>query len=148
MRSDIRKGDIIVWGLTNIERVEISKDWNFTPQPISLYKEAKKKYYTLDYFDSETITLKSIRSVLQVINFCQKIGAELYLANLLDITWIPVACKDYKNYIDLTENLSITDRIRFLDVGTDNEHPGPKQHQKYAEKLFNLIEGNKHGKTV
>ena len=36
----------------------------------------------------------------------------------------------------------------FIDLGSDNDHPGPKQHQYYAEKILNLIKENNHGKTI
>ena len=29
-----------------------------------------------------------------------------------------------------------------VDVGTDNEHPGPKSHQQYAEMIINYLEGH------
>ena len=32
--------------------------------------------------------------------------------------------------------------INFIDLGTDNMHPGPKQHQQYAETLYNFIKEN------
>jgi hypothetical protein len=150
LRSDIRKDDIIVWGLTNVPRVEISDNWKLSPYVVQSYADCKKKYWNLDYFDSETLTLKCILSILHVINFCQKIGAELYLVNLLDLTWIPTICNDYENFIDLTADLKITEdiNISFIDLGTDNHHPGPKQHQQYAEKIFNFIKENNHGKTI
>ena len=27
-----------------------------------------------------------------------------------------------------------------IDFGTDNEHPGPKSHQQYAEMIINYLE--------
>ena len=141
-RSDIQKNDIIVWGLTSIPRIEITNNWETISRTIGNYCKIDKanQYWNLDYFDSETLTTNSIRNILQVNNVCNKIGAKLYLANILDIHWIPFMLKDYPNFIDLTSDLNIgKTMVEFIDLGTDNSHPGPKQHQQYADKLFNFI---------
>ena len=151
LRSDIQQGDIVVWGLTSVPRVAISDNWNFKPVTIAGYSTLKKEnqYWTLDYFESETQVLSTLRAILQVVNFCQKIKAKLYLANILDIAWVGVALKDFNNFIDLTHGLKINgNTINFIDLGTDNMHPGPKQHQQYAETLYNFIKESKHGKTI
>lgn len=145
LRSDIREGDTVVWGLTNISRVEVAKNWNFDSKTILEYLATKKEhqYWTVDYFESETQVLKALRNILQVINFCQKLKAKLYLANILDITWLGVMLKDFKNFIDLTQNLPVHgNTIKFIDLGTDNDHPGPNQHQQYAEAIYNFIKEN------
>ena len=62
------------------------------------------------------------------------------MCNLLDIAWISVALKDYKNFVDLTKDLKIKNNIlEFIDLGSDGSHPGPKQHSYYVEKIYNLI---------
>ena len=145
LRSDIQSGDIVVWGLTNVPRVAVSKNWNFNPVTIRGYSTLRKEnqYWTLDYFESETQVLTTLRVILQVVNFCQKIKVKLYLANILDIAWLGVALKDFKNFIDLTQGLKINgNTINFIDLGSDNIHPGPKQHQQYAERLYNFIKEN------
>jgi lysophospholipase L1-like esterase len=145
LRSDIQQGDIVVWGLTNVPRVAVSKNWNFDPAPIKIYStlEKENQYWTLDYFESETQVLSTLRAILQVVNFCQKIKAKLYLANILDIAWLGVVFNDFDNFIDLTQRLKINgNTINFIDLGTDNMHPGPKQHQQYAEALYNFIKEN------
>lgn len=148
LRSDIKSGDIVVWGLTNLQRVEIAADWDFSPASIKKYVELPKEnqYWSLDYFASETQILYAIRHILHVNNFCKKVGAKLYLANLLDISWVGYILKDFKNFIDLTLNLQIDkNSIQFIDLGTDNQHPGPKQHQLYVEQIYNFIKENNYG---
>jgi hypothetical protein len=143
LRSDIQPGDIVVWGLTNVPRISISNNWNFTSVTIDGYFTKVKKenqYWSLDYFESETQVLTALREILQVVNFCQKIKVKLYLANILDIAWLSIALTDFNNFIDLTQGLKINgNTINFIDLGTDNMHPGIKQHQQYAEKLYNFI---------
>lgn len=142
LRSDIQKNDIIVWGLTSIPRIEITSNWKTMSRTVGNYSEIElaKQYWNLDYFDSETLLINSIRNILQVDNFCNKIGARLCLANILDIHWVPFMLKEYPNFIDLTSDLNIgKTMVEFIDLGTDKSHPGPKQHQQYANKLFNFI---------
>ena len=146
LRSDIRSNDIVVWGLTSIPRVEIfdTDTTDFRSVTISDYDSIDKslQYWDLNYFSSSTQSLLHIRMILQVINFCKKVGAKLYLANMLDITWIPVIFTGYNNFINFATNVDPDSPFipSFIDLGSDNKHPGPKQHQHYAEKIFNLIE--------
>jgi hypothetical protein len=150
LRSDIRAGDIVVWGLTNLSRIEVWENSDFKSRTVCTYDTLDKshQYWNLDYFESPTQVLISIRMILQVVNFCKKIGARLYLANLLDLTWIPIMFGKYNNFINFARSAESEIRVIHIDLGTDNQHPGPKQHQHYADSIFNLIEGNKHGKTI
>jgi hypothetical protein len=151
LRSDIRSNDIVVWGLTNIPRIEIFNvdTVNFVPINISSYRLIDKslQYWNLDYFASPTQCLLHIRMIFQVINFCKKIGARLYLANMLDTTWTSVVFKEYNNFINFVKEIDKCSP-KFLDLGTDNQHPGPKQHQYYAEQIFNIIKEKNYGKTI
>lgn len=151
LRSDIRPGDTVVWGLTSLSRLQIAQDWNFESFSVATYPELEKEkqYWNLDYFGSETELLTASRIILQVINFCQHVQAQLYIVNLLDKEWLSVLFGHLDNYIDLTPDLStINNTMEFIDLGTDGVHPGPQQHQHYATKMYHLIKENNHGKTI
>ena len=151
LRSDIQEGDVVVWGLTNVPRVEVADNWNFRSITVVAYPFTKKEqqYWNLDYFESESQVLLALRNILQVINFCQKAKATLYLANILDVSWLSVMLKKFKNFIDLTQDLPINgNTIDFIDLGWDNSHPGPEQHRQYAIKIYNFIKESNHGKTI
>jgi hypothetical protein len=85
---------------------------------------------------------------LQVINFCKKIRATLCIANLLDTAWLPIIFKETHNFIDLIDDFTEAGFAKFIDMGDDFIHPGPKQHQHYAEQIFNFIKEKHHGKTI
>lgn len=141
LRSEIRSGDTVVWGLTDTTRVDLEDNFSLKSCPgnqyfTSVHKE--KQYWNIDYFGSLSQEVSAARSVLQVINYCSKIGVKLVLANLLNITIMPMVLRNYKNTIDLTTE-------EYLDLGTDNDHPGPKHHRHYANEIYNLIEGNNNG---
>lgn len=150
LRSDVRSGDIVVWGLTDISRVDYAKNWNLHAVPVTGYSKlpANLQHYNLDYFDSQTKFVSTLKSILQVKNYCEKIGANLYLANLLDSTWLNSIFNKLPTYIDFCSKSTYNESLVFLDLGSDNDHPGPKQHQYYAEQILNLIKENNHGKTI
>jgi hypothetical protein len=152
LRSDIRLNDIVVWGLTNVSRVEYANKWIWHAVPASRYHALPKnlQHYNLNYFDSQTKLVCAIKNILQVKSYCEKIGAQLYLVNLLDSTWLTPVFDKLPTYIDLCADWGYNDSnyMSYLDLGSDRDHPGPKQHRYYAEQIFNLIKENKHGKTI
>ena len=146
LRSDIRSGDIVVWGITTAQRVEFAEEWQLTSNTVANAVREKLQtwvHQNIEYFDTTTHLSLCCQEILHVMNFCEKIGVELYLVNLLNIELIPVVFKDYKNFIDLTDDLPITETLEYLDLGTDRLHPGPKQHKMYADRIFNLITKNR-----
>lgn len=145
LRSDIRSGDIVVWGLTNVARIEYSKNWNMVSNTIISYKEECPQYWTPDYFESETQTLFCLRSIHQVINFCNKVGADLYIVNMLDLNWISSLLHSYPKFLDLVEEVKDGYIVQFCDYAYDQLHPGPEQHKYYANKIYQFIKENNHG---
>ena len=141
LQSDIRAGDLVVWGLTSFNRINYANGVDWRNCGISTYFNLPKdkQYWSIDYFNSATQSIPCIKNILQVMNFCQKIGAKLYLINLLEPTWTDFIFDQEENYLDLTEPFKAEGRHTYLDLGTDNDHPGPKQHLKYAEEIYNFI---------
>ena len=151
LRSDVQSGDIVVWGLTNIQRFEYAMDWELNSLPAARYNNIPKelRYWPLEYFDSTTMITQSIRKILQVINFCSKIGAKLYLINLYDVTWVSTVLKDYHLFLDLTRSFPIEESLgTYLDIGTDGLHPGPLTQKWYSEQIYNFIKENNYGKSI
>jgi len=139
LRSDIRPGDIVVWGLTDSARIDTNKEFSLRSTPAIQYLtkvNKEKQYWNIDYFGSLTQEVSVARTVLQVINYFNRIGVKLILANLLNNTILKLIESNHKNTIDLTTK-------EYLDLGTDNEHPGPKQHEHYANEIYNFIKGKK-----
>lgn len=141
LRSDIKPNDIVVWGLTSLERFEYMADWELTAQTLANgFGLNIPIAESLDYFGSNLHIVRSLRNILQVINFCKSIGAELYIANLLEITYISVLLSKFDRFIDLTKDCKIKDVVQFIDYGTDNLHPGPIQHKIYANQIYDFIQ--------
>jgi hypothetical protein len=146
LRADLEPGDIVLWGLTNVSRVEIAKQWKLSPVTILGYPKVarRQQYWNLDWFGSSTQTLLSLHYIDQVQNFCKKIGVELYIVNMLDIEWMSVYAAKYANYIDLAQDLKIKNNVvSLIDYAPDNQHPGPIQHRQWADKITQFIK-NQH----
>ena len=144
LQADIRSNDIVVWGLTNFARVNIADTTDWRGYPISSYTtslDKSQRYFNLDYFDSWTLSMSCIKQILQVENVCQKIGVNLYLANLLETTVAPLLFGRQSNYVNCLEKwkLNHDGKFDYIDLGNDNIHPGPKQHRVYADKIYQHI---------
>jgi hypothetical protein len=150
LRSDIKRNDFVVWGITNYARVDyaIGLDWKSVPASQLKFNNLTWKYWTYDYFDSFTRSFECIKSIQHVNNFCTKIGANLILVNLLDNTWSNLIFSKLPNYLDLTVLQNKNSKFNYIDFGWDNDHPGPKQHAEYASKIYQFIKENYHGKTI
>lgn len=146
LRSDLRAGDTVVWGLTNVSRIDYAENWQMNCKTVQQYLQLddSKQHWNIDYFESDTQTLFCILTVHQVINFCNRLGVDLYLANFLDINWMSSLLKQYPRFIDLVEQVQGQWAV-FVDYAADQQHPGPLQHQIYTTRLYNFIEANKHG---
>ena len=148
LRADIRKGDIVIWGLTSSGRVDIidkNRLQSFTIRD-AVDIEKCRDYYNLDYFFSNTQNMLLLREIEQIINYCEKIGANLYLVNFLDRSWIPLMLRDRKNFLDLQKPIDDHSCMAdLIDYGSDGEHPGPAQHQDYAKEILNFTQGANNG---
>lgn len=143
LRSDIRKNDIVVLSITAISRFLYTEEWNLRSLPCSNHKNLKPVHTSLEYFDSQLHVTLCVKQILEAINFCERIGAKIYIVNFLDPSWIPVIFKNYPGFVDFCKGYDYnTKPFAFVDLGTDDMHPGPRQHQIWGDKLYDLIRKN------
>lgn len=146
LRSDIRANDIVIWGLTSPERITYVHDNKLlkgvTMTSYSLVPEYKNIVDPSNLYSQNTI-YKHIYAIKQVINYCNKINAHLVLVELStgnqSLQRILKLLTDYVKvgYEYNFDNSVIT--VKFLDLGTDNQHPGPQQHIKYKEIILDKL---------
>lgn len=134
LRSDIKKDDIIVWGITTLNRFpyydsERGVTHNNTRQ--------HNLNVVLLMINDDYMYYQSITHILQVINFCNKIGCKLLLVGLLSSERDLLYYKNFPNYYHRHNPNSSKNNL--IDLGTDNSHPGPKQHQAYADAIYNQL---------
>jgi len=137
LRSDIRENDIVIWGITDHQRITHYDQPNNQIININVGKfhDINKKF---DFFDP-TLMYSSITAIHQVINFCNKIKAKLVLAGVFTNLETSAYLKNVKSYIHLNSFYGVKLKDRFLDVGDDSVHPGPLTHIWYAEKILDKL---------
>jgi hypothetical protein len=144
LQADINPGDIVVWGLTNIGRATVADkhDWKGIPFGHYLTSPKEQQYFSVEYFSSWTLSVSTIKIILQVENFCKKIGAHLYLTNILEHQIVPLVFGAQQNYINCLPDWkpSSSYDMMWIDLGTDNQHPGPKQHKNFADTIYQHIQ--------
>lgn len=135
LRSDIRSGDIVVWGLTIGNRFPFYADniiKHVTPGTARTCEG-----YSIDDLDNSNRCYQNLTSIYQVINFCQKTKATLIIASLINRHIIH--CLDNIHLVMLCDIWGRVLKERFLDLGSDNKHPGIKTHRIYANEIFQMI---------
>lgn len=92
LRSKIKQDDLIIWGLSSVNRFPWSKNREITHVNPRLFEDLKHtideeelKYLKWMFFDENRFRT-AIQSVLQVKNFCDQVGAHLVLVSHLELS--------------------------------------------------------------
>lgn len=128
IQSDIRANDIVFWGLTGQHRLPVivnNKVFHYTPGSYMFYPNEVKE---LDprILSTPTLAWHNIMAVRRASNFCSKVGAKLIILGVLN---------DHDN-VNVHYNVPNFEQVikdDLIDYGSDQRHPGPLQHKKYAE---------------
>jgi hypothetical protein len=136
VRSDIRANDTVILGLTEEFRFPYwtsnNKIWHIG----SNYDAAKLPFTNLstDIIDrlitDDNCFYQSIIRIHQLVNFCNKIDAKLLIVGLLSSPLLALHLNNINNFV-YYKNFKSPDC--YIDLGTDGQHPGPLQHQLYAD---------------
>jgi hypothetical protein len=140
LRSDIRENDIIVWGITTTSRLTIVANNKLLPgvsaRTFELYPEISK-FVSPDDLTTQNVFYENVYAIERVLNYCSKIKATIVLLGVLSTEDLLRFLKSKSNFYNVNYNLTfIKDKIinyTFLDLGSDNRHPGRLQHQQYAD---------------
>ena len=140
VRSDIRPGDVVFWGLTSHHRMPIIVDKQLIHFNTKSFEQAPEliKLVTPDMLDNDTLLYHNVMAVRRARNFCNKAGAELITLGLMhdfETVYAQYCIQDFEQVITWPE--------QYIDLGTDNHHPGPRQHQLFAEKFIQRYENNR-----
>ena len=136
LRSDIRSSDIIVWGLTGISRLPY-----YDQQVKHLHsKSVENTLINEKILVSDHMKYLACTAIEQVIQQANTIGYKLIL------TQFPLNIWEHEqfmlNYLSqyrfFIHNYISTDDT-YIDHGSDNEHPGPKQHEHYAKLIMDYL---------
>jgi len=141
LRSDIHEDDIVVWGLTSFNRLRFYVNDKLKHITANSYKQNSdlNKIVPIDRLDDQDLIYQNVTSIWQVVNFCAKIKAKLYIAGILvSLDHIPYM-SDLPNCIQLRSKYLLSHGDSFLDLGSDNMHPGPLTHKWYSEEILKII---------
>jgi hypothetical protein len=137
LRSDIKKNDVIIWGITSADRLMHYRDHkveHIRPDNLSRYP-----LFNHILFDTEFNKFKALTRIHQVVNFSNKIGSHLFLANILGSS-MTEELSNLPNYTQLFGFFGFNADNMYLDFADDERHPGPLTHRWYADQLIKKIE--------
>ena len=134
LRSDIRNGDIVIWGLTSSERLTYY-DNNYLHN-VNYASNLHNRLVPDSLLVSDQLKYQALIAIHQVINYCKKINAKLLIGGLLPSQELTEMLENNKEYFLAVPHYYKFNLDQYIDLGTDNVHPGPKQHQLYAENFI------------
>jgi hypothetical protein len=138
VRSNICSGDIVVLGLTSEYRFPYWKTdnsvWHVAFKRASDHTCLPFTNLSTNIIDrlltDDNCFYQSVIRIHQLVNFCNKIDAKLLIVGMLQSSSLSLHLNDLDHFIDYK---NFESPGSFIDLGTDNEHPGPLQHQAYAD---------------
>jgi hypothetical protein len=147
LRSDIRSGDIVAWGLWNPFRLPLVYRGRLYHLQPSLYEDHAflNKIFPAHILHSENLFYSNVNAVEQVINFCSKIGAKLIMFCALDLLHPSFLryLRTKPNYAHYPIEIEFLDDSKilpkYLDHSSDNKHAGIQQHRHFADFLLKHI---------
>lgn len=161
LRADLASNDIVCWGLTTPNRSLWYDDTGNPHHLLNVYYQNNPNFKNLvnpHHLVQLNLAYKAINYVKQVQNFLNKVGCRYAIGYTLpglieheDILLSNLA--DTKNFVVMYKksfNREKTDVLKFLsrtvpptqmfvDIGNDGFHPGPQQHQLYADQFLEVL---------
>jgi hypothetical protein len=138
LRSDVRAGDIVVLMLTSIHRFPyydgklnhiFGRSWELNPK---LNKIINQNILVLPH-----LLYIACRSISQLVLDSQKVGYRLVITKTpLDDTEPEFAMLDFLSGFSCFAHNYYDSDAKLIDYGNDNDHPGPLQHQHYANIIL------------
>ena len=147
LRSDIRSGDTVIWALTNPNRHYLFQDdvvLCLTSMWFQQQGSAADRTYPRHLIVGQHAVYSSFQAIAQVKNFCAKIGARLIMFNTLpvnaDLDQFFLHDPDY-HVLDQNFIMDASGQrfLHFRDRGSDGRHPGPLQHEIWANELARIL---------
>ena len=152
LRSDLREGDAVLWGLTVINRFSFFDDheqfvnaMNIGTRTLGEYESILGKIYT-----SDTMFHRHVRLIAQIKNILKKLNIKLILVFVDDLS-IDIYDRRLKflgsnDIVYLSSDNSTIPKHNwprknrsYLDYALDNNHPGPLQHQQWADQIIEYL---------
>jgi hypothetical protein len=139
LRSDIRKKDVIFWGVTGASRFTHWNDIDNKIQHCTASEWEQRKTYLQQiihkkFLTSDHMIYQCVNSINQVHNVCNKLGIKLIIGTL--IAGLEKYLRNLSGFLPLGGIHGRNPEDIYPDLGTDNLHPGPITHRYYADKML------------
>jgi|TARA_R110000796_G_scaffold5923_1_gene21687 hypothetical protein len=142
--SDVKENDIVVLQRTGLHRYDFSSSTasvsaqdNLHHINIQVHYPLFEKMFSIDQLTAEDHIEKTIRSFVKLQNFCNVAKAKLIMWNHF------FDDKEVLSFLHTLDNFYEMPYNNFIDTGKEDifcpgimQHPGPKQHQAYADFLY------------
>lgn len=153
LRADIKPPDVVLWGITSPNRYTYYNELGKVQHLLPVYYNNNPKFERVissNRLADTNLAYKAVNYVKQVENYLSKIGCNYsmgyFISGLLEHRNIILSHfkENKKFFIAFDEDQIPTGRpslpneslLKFVDVGSDGIHPGPKQHKIYAEMFL------------
>jgi hypothetical protein len=142
LRSDIRNNDLVIWGITTKNRINYFHNGEIIHlHPLTINHPSRRSLSDVSKHlltDEDFLSYTNLTSIDRVVKFCKKIGAKLLLVGIMPTDSDFLFLRKFQEYYHYPYPTQ-----KFKDLGYDGGHPGPLQHQEYAEKILSLLEKRK-----
>jgi hypothetical protein len=141
LRADIKKNDIVVWGITSVNRFYWFNNNKINHVGLSYYQEHPtfNQQISFDTLDHPHRLYDALNAINQVINFCRKVESRLLLVGIHANIELSFELTKKANFLMINGSSGLDFDSDYLDYGTDNVHPGVLTHKFYAEKIIDKI---------
>jgi hypothetical protein len=142
LRSNIRKDDIVIWGITGVSRFPFYRDNSVTHVNIVSYQKFPEINQIINkkILVSDHILYLAVTSIQKVIEQARTIGYKLVLMQLpLNPADHELYMQHYLSQFECVIRTYSDSNNSFIDYGSDGEHPGPLQHQYYAQLILDYL---------
>lgn len=155
-RANIKKGDVVFWGMTGHHRLNIwynqqNQEAHLVPRGLvmsdsqsmqfvsktQLTSENQLEKFHADVLDNDTLRYHNLLAVKRAFHHCRSIGAEIVGVGMIDDPDCLYRFYDEKPFYQMIS----WPQSQYVDFGTDRAHPGPMQHQRFADKFIELWKG-------
>ena len=140
LRSDIRKGDIVIWGLTGCGRFSfINENNSFQTVTTHDYHHAGefKSLIKESFLVSNHLLQDALTKIEQVVQTLDRLEIK-YILGVFPLN-IEKNEKHLLQYVSQNKNsLLLYHQQGYIDLGWDDSHPGIKHHKWYADTILNF----------
>jgi hypothetical protein len=142
LRSDIRPGDTVIWGLTGDCRFPYYEDGQVQHVTVQTYSKYKNIHPVISdkLLATDHMLYQAITAIDRVVADSKKVGYRLMLTQFPLCSFLEheLVILDYLSQFDFFFHNYVDYRTDWLDSFSSG-HPGPKQHARFADLFVNHL---------